>query len=70
MMVDSNPFFLAEKCSQANTNWACCSEDHKCGFMQGDCDFNAECQEGLVCGNDNCGSGFAESYDCCHNSKQ
>ena len=38
--------------------------------MQGDCDFNAECQEGLVCGDDNCGSGFDESYDCCHNGKQ
>jgi len=44
----------------------CCTEDHKCSFGQGDCDFDAECQSALVCGNDNCGSDFPDSsYDCC-----
>ena len=34
--------------------------------MQGDCDFDAECQDDLVCGDDNCGSGFPDtSFDCC-----
>ena len=44
----------------------CCMEDQKCSFGQGDCDFDAECQGALVCGNDNCGSDFPDSsYDCC-----
>ena len=33
---------------------------------QGDCDSNADCSPGLVCGNDNCvGSGFDTTDDCC-----
>jgi len=34
--------------------WSCCSEDNKCGADEGDCDSNAECQDGLVCGRNSC----------------
>ena len=38
----------------------------KCSIGQGDCDFDYECQDGLICGSENCGSGFPNSdYDCC-----
>ena len=44
----------------------CCStKEEKCSVGQGDCDFDHECQSGLVCGEDNCDSGFPGTYDCC-----
>ena len=58
-------FILAEKCSAANTNWACCTEENKCGPMQGDCDHDYECQDGLICGDDNCPGFPDDGYDCC-----
>ena len=35
--------------------------------MEGDCDFDYECQDGLICGIDNCKGGFPDdAYDCCY----
>ena len=33
--------------------------------MDGDCDSDAECAGGLVCGLNNCGKGFHKLADCC-----
>ena len=44
----------------------CCTEAEKCGVGYGDCDFDNQCQDGLVCGDDNCNNGFGDTaYDCC-----
>ena len=57
----------------------CCSPTNRCGVREGDCDSNADCMEGLVCGEDNCnddlvayfggylgeGAEFSSSDDCC-----
>merc|ERR1711902_488099 len=47
-------------------DWTCCSSTNKCGEGEGDCDSDAECQSGLICGKDNCvGSSFLTGEDCC-----
>ena len=34
---------------------------------EGDCDSDADCEAGLVCGQDNCrGDGFDDTDDCCY----
>lgn len=44
----------------------CCSEERPCGFGQGDCDNDSECEGSLTCGNDNCGTSFFDPRtDCC-----
>lgn len=39
-----------------------------CGADEGDCDDDSECEEGLICGSDNCpeDSGFHDTHDCCY----
>ena len=50
----------------------CCSEEFPCGYGQGDCDMDSECEGSLKCGNDNCvGSSnvdivFGSHFDCCY----
>merc|ERR550519_2046997 len=53
---------------------SCCSVDYDddgsmdeaCGLGEGDCDTDADCMKGLVCGTDNCkGTGFDSTDDCC-----
>ena len=41
-----------------------------CRGNQGDCDFHKECQDGLVCGSNNCqvSLGFDSEVDCCYNA--
>ena len=54
------------KCDGAVLDWSCCSAKSPCGIGEGDCDFDTECQHGLICGKDNCGPLFSNSkYDCC-----
>jgi len=44
---------------------SCCT-DGICGVNEGDCDSDSDCQEGLVCGKDNCvGDTFDSTDDCC-----
>ena len=33
--------------------------------MQGDCDHDYECQDGLICGDDNCPGFPDDAFDCC-----
>jgi len=49
----------------------CCGKDgYKCGKGEGDCDSHSDCQQGLVCGSNNCARGeiwtrFDKRDDCC-----
>ena len=50
---------------------SCCRTWNPCGENEGDCDSNAECHEGLVCGTNNCMNILAHqkyepTHDCCH----
>merc|ERR1711928_221904 len=49
--------------------WHCCTEDQPCGFKEGDCNTDSECEGDLVCGQDNCVAvGREDSHwrmDCC-----
>ena len=44
-----------------------CTPENPCGEDQGDCDTHDECQDGLVCGSNNCpvSLGFDSEVDCC-----
>ena len=37
-----------------NTN----NPKHRCGYGEGDCDYDSDCVDGLVCGNANCHNGW------------
>ena len=47
----------------------CCSSDTKCREMDGDCDDDSDCEEGLICGKYNCPRKYGYSWDrddsCC-----
>ena len=46
--------------------WYCCTSSNLCGADQGDCDVDSECAGSLICGTNNCPSGFYYSgFDCC-----
>jgi len=52
----------------SKSSWSCCSTSNRCGVGQGDCDRDSDCQDGLICGNDNCPSfipGAHRRADCC-----
>merc|ERR1711962_266925 len=52
----------------SKSSWSCCSTSNRCGVGQGDCDRDSDCQDGLICGNDNCRSfipGVPPRADCC-----
>ena len=44
---------------------------HSCSELEGDCDFDDQCQEGLRCGSNNCLAffGFDAHTDCCYDAK-
>ena len=44
---------------------SCCTAQNPCGIGEGDCDRSDQCLGDLVCGKDNCGSGFPPVADCC-----
>ena len=51
-------------------DWGCCKHKaEKCGENEGDCDDDSQCQDGLICGTNNCptgsGSNFGSGSDCC-----
>jgi len=51
---------------------SCCSiYPYRCGYMEGDCDNDAQCQTGLICGTNNCPKGgtFEDEDDCCEKGK-
>merc|ERR1719317_208541 len=44
----------------------CCTEEEVCGLGEGDCDTDAQCAAGLVCGKENCqGTSYDSTDDCC-----
>ena len=45
-----------------------CTSQNPCGIDQGDCDIHDECQDGLLCGSNNCPGhlGFHSEFDCCY----
>ena len=49
----------------------CCTPYNKCAADEGDCDSDSDCQDGLVCGKNNCPDkpGFEKGDDCCEPSK-
>ena len=51
-----------------STDWSNCSNISPCAEGEGDCDLNADCEGGLVCGKDNCESG-PTGMDCCEIGK-
>ena len=50
----------------------CCSEETKCGEMEGDCNSDKDCKEGLKCGENNCNANagtWKPTDDCCYKPK-
>ena len=50
----------------------CCSEETKCGEMEGDCNSDKDCKEGLKCGQNNCNANagtWKPTDDCCYKPK-
>ena len=55
----------------------CAKKEGPCKVSQGDCDALSDCEEGLVCGSDNCPKGinqltnttFKDDDDCCYQPK-
>ena len=43
----------------------CCSSSNQCGPNEGDCDFDSDCSNNLVCGSNNCPLPFPIDADCC-----
>lgn len=48
-----------------DTSGNCCTVDHPCGILEGDCDKDSECIGNLVCGKNNCGRESQPNHDCC-----
>ena len=49
-------------------DWNCCTTGSQCGVAEGDCDTDADCKTGLVCGKNNCRNFNQQSNyfaDCC-----
>jgi len=55
-------------CAGDDNDWSCCTSASPCAAGEGDCDSNADCQAGLVCGINNCQATNANAdpnADCC-----
>jgi len=69
--VDSRGCLTQDRCIVKCTGGdSCCSEENKCGVGEGDCDSDADCMEGLLCGTGNCPSSRSAFWDadddCCY----
>jgi len=52
----------------SNADWEFCSSSNQCGIGGGDCDKNSDCENGLICGQDNCKTWHPQAHqaaDCC-----
>merc|ERR1719300_461044 len=38
-----------KNCNPSNENFSCCTRKEPCGHGGGDCDSDAECEDGMVC---------------------
>lgn len=49
---------------------SCCDENNRCDVGEGDCDWDPDCIDGLLCGKSNCPSTRSEDWDsaddCCY----
>ena len=55
-------------CLNATSNNGCCTTQTPCALGDGDCDYDSECEAGLVCGINNCeqaSGNYPAEYDCC-----
>ena len=63
----TSTYSITAKCTGGDS---CCSEENRCGVGEGDCDSDADCLDGLLCGTGNCPStrsAFWDSDDdCCY----
>ena len=61
-----HPLFDSGCGTSGGTYWTCCTVEKPCGANEGDCDFNNQCKEGLICGVANCiGPEHPLNADCC-----
>ena len=61
-----HPLFDSGCGTSGGTYWNCCTVEKPCGANEGDCDFNNQCAEGLICGVANCiGPEHPLNADCC-----
>ena len=58
-----------QRCGGRNIdNGKCCTNENKCTEGEGDCENDDECQQDLMCGDNNCklfGDFYHEKDDCC-----
>ena len=61
--TDTNDVYI--KCANEDDF---CTYENPCVANQGDCDTHDECQDGLLCGSNNCPDslGFHSEFDCCY----
>ena len=66
MSYPTHPLFDSGCGTSGGTYWNCCTVKKPCGANQGDCDYNNQCAEGLICGVANCiGPEHQLNADCC-----
>ena len=67
---DIQPYYFSVNCSAANIGDIGFCNCNSCGEDEGDCDSHNECQDGLVCGSNNClaSLGFDLEVDCCYDA--
>ena len=69
----SGPKFCSLNCTTVSNGEIVFCYCNTCSENEGDCDAHDECQDGLVCGSNNCptSNGFDSEVDCCyHNDNQ
>ena len=55
--------FLAT-CTAKDTHKTCCTEHHRCDELEGNCEIDNHCRNGLKCGL--CPVEFPKNYKCCY----
>merc|ERR1712226_754509 len=69
--IDNRGCLQPDKCVAKCTGGdSCCSETNRCDVGEGDCDSDADCLDGLLCGTGNCPSTRSDAWDasddCCY----
>ena len=67
-LIGENTVLISVNCDNViNGKIGFCS-CHSCSQLEGDCDFDDQCKEGLTCGANNCPAsfGFDANIDCCY----
>ena len=73
MFFDTIKSLNRTTCSASQNDSDCCSPYNLCREGEGDCDKDADCDSGLICGYDNCldfnSSWTNSTFDCCTQPK-